>query len=282
MKYTSTKYPLVGKETHKEDTIVKIGDIPFGNGFFNVIAGPCAIESYKQMLNTSKSVKTASAIAIRGGAYKPRTSPYSFQGLGLNGLKILKLVSQKLNIPSITEIIDTTNIKLTEQYCDAFQIGARNMQNFQLLKAVGETRKPIILKRSMCGNIEELLFAAEYIASKGNSNIILCERGIRTFNTYTRYTLDLNAIPYLRSKTHLPIIVDPSHGTGIRQMVSPMSKAAMACGADGLIIEVHHNPNKALSDGNQSLYPKQFKKLMIELKKLSSVLNKKWNTNMTC
>ena len=226
------------------------------------------------MFETTKFVKAASASVLRGGAYKLRTSPYSFQGLGINGLKILHSVSKKLNMPSITEVTEIADIKIIEQYADAFQIGTRNMQNFKLLKAVGQSNKPVILKRGMAAKIKDLLLAAEYIVSEGNENVILCERGIRTFNNYTRNTLDLNAIPYLKNKTYLPDIVDPSHGTGIREMVKPMSKAAMACGADGLMIEVHYKPEVALSDGHQSLYPNQFKELMNELKLLANILNK--------
>ncbi len=204
-------------------------------------------------------------MALRGGAYKPRTSPYSFQGLGEDGLRILRDVAREMGMPSITEVVEVADVELVERYADAFQCGARNMQNFRLLKALGQSRKPVILKRGMAARVEDLLMAAEYILSEGNPNVILCERGIQTFETATRNTLDLNSVPLIKQKSHLPILVDPSHGTGIRELVGPMAKAAVACGADGLLIEVHCTPEEALSDGRQSLYPEQFATLMREL-----------------
>lgn len=267
-------YKLVSREMHPEDTIVKIRDVAFGGPFFTVIAGPCAVEGYDQLLVAAEAVKLAGAKCLRGGAYKPRTSPYSFQGLELEGLKILAEVSKITGLPSVTEIVEVADVDAVAQYADAFQIGARNMQNFRLLKAVGQSHKPVILKRGMAAKVEDLLLAAEYIVSEGNQQVILCERGIRTFETCTRNTLDLNAVPYLKEKTHLPVIVDPSHGTGVRSFVTPMAMASAACGADGLIIEVHPNPKVALSDGQQSLYPEQFDQLMQKLKTILPAVGK--------
>ena len=268
-------YKLVSRELYPEDTVVKIGETKFGGGHFSVIAGPCAVESYDQMLQTAMIVKENGIHCIRGGAFKPRTSPYSFQGLGLEGLKILHQISQETGLSTITEVIEVNDVEAVEKYASAFQIGARNMQNFRLLKAVGQSRKPVILKRGMAASIKELLLAAEYIVSEGNPNVILCERGIRTFEPATRNTLDLNAVPYIKLKSHLPIIVDPSHGTGIRDLVAPMSKAALACGADGLIIETHYDPESAMSDGQQTLFPEQLQQLMKDIAPLSRLFNKK-------
>jgi len=270
-------YKLVSRELYPEDTIVNIENIPFGGNNFTVIAGPCAIESEEQLRKTAKIVKEAGAHCLRGGAFKPRTSPYSFQGHGLNGLKILEKISQEFSIPSITEVIEVQDVKDVEKYASAFQIGARNMQNFRLLKAVGQSQKPVILKRGISATVKELLLAAEYIVSEGNPNVILCERGIRTYETATRNTLDLSAIPYIKEHCHLPVIVDPSHGTGIRSFVEPMSKAAVACGADGIMIEVHYNPKIALSDGQQTLFPEQFNELMINLKPFIKAAGKKYS-----
>ncbi|MEK7379604.1 MAG: 3-deoxy-7-phosphoheptulonate synthase [Gemmatimonadota bacterium] len=258
-------YKLVSREMHPHDTIVDLGGVPVGGATFVVIGGPCAVESPEQMRKTATAVKQAGAVALRGGAYKPRTSPYSFQGLGEDGLRILRDVAREMGMPSITEVVEVADVELVEQYADAFQCGARNMQNFRLLKALGQSRKPVILKRGMAAKVEDLLMAAEYILSEGNPNVILCERGIQTFETATRNTLDLNSVPLIKQKSHLPILVDPSHGTGIRELVGPMAKAAAACGADGLLIEVHCAPEEALSDGRQSLYPEQFATLMREL-----------------
>jgi len=257
-----TPYKLVSREIHPRDTVVRIDGVPVGGRHFTVIAGPCAVEDSRQMLLTAQAVKRAGARCLRGGAYKPRTSPYSFQGLGLEGLQILHEVSRTLQMPAVTEVVEVADVTAVERYASAFQVGARNMQNFRLLKAVGQSRKPVILKRGMAASVEDLLLAAEYILSEGNPSVILCERGIRTFETATRYTLDLNAIPHIKQHSHLPVIVDPSHGTGVREYVIPMAKAAVACGADGLLVEVHHNPKEALSDGHQSLDPREFARLM--------------------
>ena len=231
-----------------------------------VIAGPCAVETREQMMATAQAVKDAGAHCLRGGAFKPRSSPYSFQGLGVKGLRILQEAGQKTGLSTTTEVVEAGDVPTVERFADAFQVGARNMQNFRLLTKLGRCRKPVILKRGMAATVEDLLLAAEYIVAEGNPNVILCERGIRTFETATRNTLDLNAIPFLKQNSHLPVIVDPSHGTGVRDFVAPMAKAAAACGADGLLIEVHCNPKEALSDGQQSLYPDQFTRLMQELR----------------
>ena len=257
-----TPYKLVSREIHPRDTVVRIGGVPLGGKYFAVIAGPCAVESPRQMYLTAQAVKRAGAKCLRGGAYKPRTSPYSFQGLGLEGLEILRDVAQRLQMPAVTEVVEVADVAAVERYASAFQVGARNMQNFRLLKALGQSRKPVILKRGMAATVDDLLLAAEYVLSEGNPNVILCERGIRTFETATRNTLDLNSIPHIKQHSHLPVIVDPSHGTGVRSYVMAMAKAAVACGADGLLVEVHHNPMEALSDGHQSLDPKEFDRLM--------------------
>jgi 3-deoxy-7-phosphoheptulonate synthase len=259
-------YKLVSREFHPHDSVVSIGDAPVGGDRFTVIAGPCSIESLDQLMETAKAVKKSGARAVRGGAYKPRTSPYAFQGLGLEGLEILKAVTEETGLPGVTEIVEVNDIEKVYDHASAFQVGARNMQNFRLLKELGKCDKPVILKRGMAATVKDLLMAAEYIVSEGNGKVILCERGIRTFETATRNTLDLNAIPVIKQKSHLPVIVDPSHGTGVRDYVSPMAFAAAACGADGIIVEVHRNPEEALSDGAQSLYPDQFTKLMQGLK----------------
>ena len=269
-------YKLVSRELYPEDTVVNIDDTPIGGGNFAVIAGPCAIESDEQLYKTAKIVKEYGGHCLRGGAFKPRTSPYSFQGLGLDGLKILHSVSNKLKIPTVTEVIEVQDVQDVEQYASAFQVGARNMQNFRLLKALGQSRKPVILKRGISATIKELLLAAEYIVAEGNPNVILCERGIRTYETATRNTLDLNAIPYIKQHCHLPVIVDPSHGTGVRSLVEPMSKAAAACGADGIIVEVHYDPKVALSDGQQTLFPEQFRQLVANLKPFVEAAGKKY------
>ena len=258
-------YKLVSREARHEDSAVRIGNAPLGAGHFGVIAGPCAVENLEQMQKTAAAVKASGAIALRGGAFKPRTSPYSFQGLGLEGLKILQQVSKESGLPTVTEVVEVQDVEAVAEYADCFQVGARNMQNFRLLTALGQSRKPVILKRGMAAKLDDLLLAAEYIVSEGNEKVILCERGIRTFETATRNTLDLNAIPYLKQKTHLPVIVDPSHGTGVREFVTPMAFAAAACGADGLIVEVHIDPKSARSDGQQTLFPEQFTQLMGQL-----------------
>lgn len=258
-------YKLVSRELHPHDTIVRIGSMAIGGGQFQVIAGPCAVESREQLGNTARAVKAAGASALRAGAYKPRTSPYGFSGHGLEGLKILREIGDETGLPIVTEVMDTADIDVVAEHADALQIGARNMHNFALLRAVGKAGKPVVLKRGLSARIEELLLAAEYLLAAGNDQVVLVERGIRTFETATRNTLDLNAIPYIKQKTHLPVLVDPSHGTGVRDLVIPMSLAAAACGADGLLVEVHEDPAVALSDGAQSLYPAQFEQLMAAL-----------------
>jgi len=267
-------YKLVGREMHPHDTIVELGGIQVGGGRFTVIAGPCAVESREQMLATALAVKAAGGHALRGGAYKPRTSPYSFQGLGEEGLRILQEVSRETGLPVVTEVVDGTDVALVDGFAAAFQAGARNMQNYRLLQALGRSRKPVILKRGMAARVEDLLLAAEYILAEGNPNVILCERGITTFETATRNTLDLNAIPVIKQKSHLPVLVDPSHGTGLRELVTPMAKAALACGADGILVEVHCDPLTALSDGRQSLFPDQFAAMMRELRPIAAAVGK--------
>ena len=258
-------YKLVSREMQPQDTVVKIGGVAIGGGQFAVVAGPCAVESLQQLRATAKAVKAAGAACLRGGAFKPRTSPYSFQGLGLQGLEILSEVSAEVGLPAVTEVVEVADVEAVETHAAAFQVGARNMQNFRLLQALGQSRKPVLLKRGMAAKVEDLLLAAEYILSQGNPSVVLCERGIQTFETAMRNTLDLSAVPYIKQRSHLPVMVDPSHGTGIRELVSPMARAAVACGADGLLIEVHHDPQAALSDGKQSLNPEQFAQLMTDL-----------------
>jgi len=259
-------YKLVSRETQPEPTVITIGNIKIGGGEPVIMAGPCAVESEEQALTIAHLVKEYGAQVFRGGAFKPRTSPYSFQGLGEEGLKILDRVRKETGLLIVTEATDHTNIELVEQYADIIQIGARNMQNYSLLRRAGHASKPILLKRGLAATIEELLMSAEYIMSEGNPQIVLCERGIRTFSDNTRNTLDLSAIPSIKEVSHLPIVVDPSHAAGQREYVIPLSKAAIAVGADGLLIEVHHDPPHALSDGMQSLYPEQFGELMEEIK----------------
>ena len=268
-------YKLASREAREEDTIIKAGNVTIGGGQFVVIAGPCAVESEEQMMESAFVVKEAGAQILRGGAFKPRTSPYSFQGMEEEGLKILARVREKTGLPVVTEVMGTENVDLVEKYTDILQIGARNVQNFPLLKKAGQARKPVLLKRGMMMTIEELLMSAEYILSSGNEQVILCERGIRTFETATRNTLDLSAVPVLKGLTHLPVIVDPSHAAGHWKYVIPLSKAAMAVGADGLLVEVHPEPEKAVSDGLQSLKPKKFHMLMEELRNLETCLHKK-------
>lgn len=258
-------YKLVAREMHPADTIVKLGGVDIGGDRVVVIAGPCSVEGLDQMRRSSKAAVDAGARGLRGGAFKPRTSPYSFQGLGAQGLEILRQVSDELGAPALTEVVDAADVELIDRYADGFQCGARNMQNFSLLKALGQSRKPVVLKRGMAARIDDLLLAAEYILAEGNPNVVLCERGIQSFDTVTRNTLDLAAVPAIKARSHLPVLVDPSHGTGVRELVAPMAKAAIAAGADGLLIEVHHDPRQALSDGKQSLFPEQFTALMREL-----------------
>ena len=261
-------YKLVSRETQAESTVISIGDIKVGAGEPVIMAGPCAVESEEQALTIAHSVKEYGAKVFRGGAFKPRTSPYSFQGLGEKGLEILGKVRKETGLLIVTEATDHANLDIVEKYADIIQIGARNMQNYSLLRLAGQVSKPILLKRGFAATIDELLMAAEYILSEGNTQVILCERGIRTFSDTTRNTLDLSAIPSIKEVSHLPIIVDPSHAAGRREYVIPLSKGAIAVGADGLLVEVHHDPSRALSDGMQSLYLQQFGELMKEIEKL--------------
>jgi 3-deoxy-7-phosphoheptulonate synthase len=258
-------YKLVSRETHPQPTTIKLGDVEIGGERPVVMAGPCAVESEEQAMKIARSVKESGAQVFRGGAYKPRTSPYSFQGMGEEGLKILEKVRRETGLLIVTEATDIANIELVEQSADIIQIGARNMQNYSLLKRAGHTTKPILLKRGFAATIEELLMSAEYIMSEGNSRIILCERGIRTFVDNTRNTLDISAIPAIKEVSHLPVLADPSHAAGKREFVVPLSRAAIAAGADGLLVEVHHDPVHAVSDGRQSLYLEQFTQLMQEI-----------------
>ncbi|MFH1784917.1 MAG: 3-deoxy-7-phosphoheptulonate synthase [Candidatus Micrarchaeota archaeon] len=248
-------------------TVVRIGNVKVGQGF-TIIAGPCSVESEEQTLETARAVKEAGADMLRGGAFKPRTSPYAFQGLGLKGLKILEKARDETGLPIVTEVIDTRDVSWVCEYADVLQIGARNMQNFSLLKEVGRANKPILLKRGMYSTIEEWLNCAEYILNDGNPDVILCERGIRTFETYTRNTLDLSSVPAVKELTHLPVITDPTHGTGRISLIEPMSLASVACGADGIIVEVHRNPPEALSDKDQALTPPQFTDMAKKVRQL--------------
>ncbi len=266
-------FKLASKETQKR-SVIKVGNVEFGNSQFVVIAGPCSVETRDQIILSAELVKKAGAQMLRGGAFKPRTSPYSFQGLEEEGLKLLAAAREKTGLPFATEVISPSDVALVAKYSDMLQIGARNMQNFALLKEVGKTKTPILLKRGMSSTYKELLMSAEYIMSQGNYNVVLCERGIRTFEDYTRNTFDLTAVPALKEMSHLPVIVDPSHGTGIRSLVTPMAKAAVPVGADGLIIEVHPDPEKAFSDGAQSLTPDQFASLMNDLRRYLPLENK--------
>ncbi|MBE1277815.1 3-deoxy-7-phosphoheptulonate synthase [Enterovibrio baiacu] len=261
-----SKYKMVSREVQAHDTVVRIGNMAVGGDKFAVIAGPCSVESEQQLLSVADVVKSHGAVALRGGAYKPRTSPYDFQGMGVEGLKLLKQASDATGMPTVSEVMEVSQVDSLCEYIDCLQIGARNMQNYGLLKAVGETGKPVLLKRGLSATIEELLLAAEYIYDAGNPNIILCERGIRTYETATRNTLDLNAVAYIKQRSHLPVVVDPSHGTGVRELVIPLSRAAAAVGADGIIVESHLNPAEALSDGHQALTGDMFAQLMQELK----------------
>jgi len=253
---------------------VKVNDIEIGGHEVIIIAGPCAVESMQQLVETAVSVRKSSAKILRGGAFKPRSSPYSFQGLGEEGLKMLREISNKTGLPVVTEVMDTRQVEIVCRYADMLQVGSRNMQNYPLLKEVGMTRKPVLLKRGMMATIEEFLLAAEYILSQGNEQVVLCERGIRTFETSTRNTLDLSAVPMLKHMSHLPVIVDPSHGTGLRWMVPAMARAAVAAGADGLIMEVHYKPEEALCDGHQSLNLPEFAQLMTDLKKVAEAVGR--------
>jgi 3-deoxy-7-phosphoheptulonate synthase len=270
----SHAYKLVSREVKPDDTVVDVGGVKIGGHALAVVAGPCAVESLDQVLTVARAVKTAGAHALRGGAFKPRTSPYSFQGLGEEGLKILAAAREETGLPVITEAVDLEGVDLVERYADAIQIGARNMQNFSLLKRAGKSRKPVVLKRGMSATLEEFLMSAEYILSEGNYQVVLCERGVRTFSDFSRNTLDLAVVPAVKKISHLPIFVDPSHGTGRRDKVAPLSRAAAAVGADGLMIEVHHDPDRALSDGPQSITPAMFEALVRDLKQIAPVLGR--------
>ena len=268
-------FKLVGRELKPETTVIKVGNVRIGSEQFVVMAGPCAVESRRQTLEIAEVVFRSGARLLRGGAFKPRTSPYSFQGLEEEGLRILAEARDKTGLLIVTEVMAAQDILLVARYADILQVGARNMQNFALLRQLGQQDRPVLLKRGMMATMKELLMSAEYIVSEGNENVILCERGIRTFEEYTRNTLDLSAVPMLQKLSHLPVIVDPSHGTGVRSLVPPMAKAAVAAGADGLLIEVHPNPEEAYSDGPQSLLPEQFERLMEEVKKYLEVEGKR-------
>ncbi len=271
---TSRPYKLVSREWKQEDTVVKVNGIEVGGKKIIIIAGPCGVEDENQLLEIAFAVKEAGAHMLRGGAFKPRSSPYSFQGLGEKGLELLALAREKTGLAIITEVVNPNQVELVAQYADILQIGARNSQNFSLLQEVGKTNKPVMLKRGMMSNLEEYLMCAEYILANGNYNLILCERGIRTFETYTRNTMDISAIPLIKQLSHLPIFADPSHATGKRALVPPVAKAAVAAGADGLMIEVHNHPEKALSDGAQAILPAEFITLMKDLKAIASVMGR--------
>ena len=267
-------FKLASRSFKKEDTRIKIGDVEIGGNAVAIMAGPCSVESEKQIFTIAEIVAKAGAKILRGGAYKPRTSPYSFQGLGENGLKLLRQAGDAFGLLVITEVMESSQIDLIEKYTDIFQVGARNMQNFSLLRDLGKASKPIMLKRGLSATIDDLLMSAEYILSNGNQNVMLCERGIRTFETYTRNTFDISAIPVVHKRSHLPVIADPSHATGLRDKVIPMARAAVAAGADGIMVEVHHDPDNALSDGPQALLPDQFEDLMKQVRAIAEVIGR--------
>jgi len=271
----TSSYKLVSRVFQQEDTVVEVNGVKFGGEHVGMIAGPCTVESYEQMDKTASALKKLGVKILRGGAFKPRTSPYAFQGLGEEGLQIIREVADKYQMAVTSEVMEISQIPLFEKYVDILQVGARNMQNFNLLKELGQVRKPIMIKRGLSATFEEWLMSAEYIMAGGNREVMLCERGIRTFEKFTRNTLDLSAIPVIKKLSHLPILIDPSHGTGLRDKVAPMSRAAVAAGCDGLIIEVHHDPDTALCDGAQSLYPEQYEKLYNDLKKIAPIVDKK-------
>jgi len=273
--HVTQPYKLVSREFHPDDSRVRVGDFEFGGEFVPVIAGPCSVESEAQCFAIAERVKAAGASAFRGGAFKPRTSPYAFQGLGVEGLRILDRVRARFDLPIVTEAIDPQNLDVVEPYTDMIQIGARNMQNYTLLRRAGKSKKPVLLKRGMSATLNELLMAAEYILAEGNHQVVLCERGVRTFADHTRNTLDLSAIPFVHRMSHLPIISDPSHGTGRRDKVDPLSRASVAVGADGLLIEVHNDPERALSDGMQSLFLDQFDALMDTVREIATVTGRR-------
>ncbi|GAB6281798.1 MAG: 3-deoxy-7-phosphoheptulonate synthase [Ignavibacterium sp.] len=267
-------YKLASRTFKKNNTVIKIKNVEIGTDKVVVMAGPCSVENEEQIFTIAELIAKAGAKILRGGAFKPRTSPYSFQGLGEEGLKLMRKAADKYNLVVITEVMEISQIDLIDKYTDIFQIGARNMQNYSLLKELGKTSKPIMLKRGLAATIEEWLMSAEYILSNGNKEVILCERGIRTFETETRNTFDLSAIPVVQKKSHLPIIADPSHATGLRDKVIPMARAAVAAGADGLMVEVHNKPEIALSDGPQALYPEQFQELMLQVKLIAKAIGR--------
>ena len=268
-------FKLVSRDLQDHDSIVKVGGVEFGGTGVGIIAGPCSVEDRSQLLESAHAVKEAGAQALRGGAFKPRSSPYSFQGLGEEGLQILAEAREQTGLPVVTEIMTPEQLPLISEYADMLQIGARNMQNYELLKTVGRSTLPVLLKRGMMATLEELLMSAEYILAEGNRNVILCERGIRTFEKYTRNTTDINALPVLKSLTHLPVILDPSHGVGKWNFVTPVALAGIAAGADGLIIEVHPNPEQALSDGGQSLLPERFIDLVLKTRAIATTIGRK-------
>jgi 3-deoxy-7-phosphoheptulonate synthase len=268
-------FKLASREFRPHDTVITVGRCAIGSDQLALMAGPCSVEGETQAFTIAEAVAKAGATIMRGGAFKPRTSPYSFQGLGEEGLRILRRAADAFGLAVVSEVMDGQHVALLARYADILQVGARNMQNFPLLREVGHAGKPVLLKRGMANTIEEWLLSAEHVVSQGNAQVILCERGIRTFETYTRNTLDLNAIPVVKELTHLPVIVDPSHGTGIRNKVAPMARAAIAAGADGLIVEVHNDPDHALSDGAQSLYPKQYQELVDQIRTIASVLGRR-------
>jgi 3-deoxy-7-phosphoheptulonate synthase len=268
-------YKLASRTFKPEGTIVPVGEVRVGGEEVVVMAGPCAAETEEQVARTASAVKRAGAKVLRGGAFKPRSSPYSFQGLGEEGLRMLRSAANQHDLKLVSEVMDLTQIEVVDRYADIFQVGARNMQNFTLLRELGHARKPVLLKRGISATIEEWLLSAEYVLSGGNTDVILCERGIRTFESYTRNTLDISAIPVVKKLSHLPILVDPSHGTGRRDKVMPMARAAVAAGADGLLVEVHSDPDRALSDGAQSLYPDQFDQLMAELRIIAPAIGRR-------
>ena len=277
----SKPYKLVSRDAKEENTVVRIptpaGEVCVGGAALVIVAGPCAVETREQTMVGAERVKAAGAHLFRGGAYKPRTSPYSFQGLGEDGLKILAEVRERFGLGIVTEAVDNESLDLVEEYADVIQIGARNMQNFSLLKRAGKASKPVLLKRGMSATLDEFLMAAEYILSEGNYQLMLCERGVRTFSEHTRNTLDLSIIPAVQTRSHLPILVDPSHGTGRRSKVLPLSRAAIAVGADGLLVEVHHDPDHALSDGMQSIIPEELEQLMKEVRQIAAVVHRTLN-----
>jgi 3-deoxy-7-phosphoheptulonate synthase len=277
----SKPYKLVSRDAKEEDSVIRIptpsGDVLFGGTHVGMVGGPCAVETEEQCFRTAEGVKKAGVKLFRGGAYKPRTSPYSFQGLGEEGLKILAQVRKQFGLGIVTEAIDNESLDLVEEYADVIQIGARNMQNFSLLKRAGRAKKPVLLKRGMSATLDEFLMAAEYVLSEGNYNVLLCERGVRTFADHSRNTLDLTIVPAVKKRSHLPILVDPSHGTGKRHKVLPLSRAAAAVGADGLLIEVHHAPDQALSDGMQSILPSELTELVSEVTQIAAVLRRTIN-----